>query len=431
MKNHTQQFIRQRKLFVALPILVLPFLPIIFYALGGGQGSSVTAAPANSPGLNALLPTAHFDKDQATDKLSLYDQAQQDSAKFKEARESDPYFDLISFENARPVPTDSTTQSNLIASFRQKDRTSIDANEEKVNRKLEQLYKEINKSSHIQQQLTPATDQTQTTDPQFTQDVQRLEQLMESINESRQQDPEMQQIGSLLDKILDIQHPDRVVARKSEPENSADNTTTIIQTKQPSDVIRRLRTNSIQPLALPDTLLIESKKTEHRMNRFYSVGEHELVENAGNVINAVVHDTQELVNGSTIKLRISEQTFINGHLIPKDQIVFGVCNITGDRLTIKLSSIRVRNSILPITLSAYDMDGIQGLYIPGAILRDQAKEASSNSLQNMQMMSINPSLSAQVANAGVEAAKGFFGKKAKLIKVTVKAEYKLFLQQSI
>jgi len=88
----------------------------------------------------------------------------------------------------------------------------------------------------------------------------------------------------------------------------------------------------------------------------------------------------------------------------------------------------VDNSLFPVALSAYDLDGMEGLYIPGAIARDAAKQSSNQAIQSMQFMTMDQSLSAQAAAAGVEAAKGLFSKKVKLIKVTVKAGYQVLLK---
>jgi len=43
---------------------------------------------------------------------------------------------------------------------------------------------------------------------------------------------------------------------------------------------------------------------------------------------------------------------------------------------------------------------------------------------------VDPSIGAQVASAGIEAAKSLVGKKVKLIKVTVKSGYKVLLRNS-
>src|SRR5688572_21926166 len=114
MKAHSEKFIQQRKFLMVLPLLVTPFITMLFWALGGGKGTPTQAAVA-SDYLNVSLPDAHFGKREVWDKLSLYEIAERDSARFNEARESDPYFDLITFETQQ-VREDTTKeeQDNLI-----------------------------------------------------------------------------------------------------------------------------------------------------------------------------------------------------------------------------------------------------------------------------------------------------------------------------
>jgi len=79
---------------MVLPLLVLPFLAMIFWALGGGRATTVQGE-VNRTGLNLELPGAHFKKgEELWDKLSLYDQAQRDSAKYEEAKRNDPYYEM-------------------------------------------------------------------------------------------------------------------------------------------------------------------------------------------------------------------------------------------------------------------------------------------------------------------------------------------------
>jgi conjugative transposon TraM protein len=144
----------------------------------------------------------------------------------------------------------------------------------------------------------------------------------------------------------------------------------------------------------------------------------------------VIHDTQELVDGATVKMRLVDAVTIQGRNISAGQFLFGTCAINGERLTIEINSVRDGNALLPVALSVFDLDGLEGIYIPGAITRDAAKQASGNALQNVQLMSLDPSIGAQAAAAGVEAAKGLLGKKAKLIKVTVKAGYQILLKDN-
>jgi conjugative transposon TraM protein len=170
-------------------------------------------------------------------------------------------------------------------------------------------------------------------------------------------------------------------------------------------------------------------KTSSRRNGFYSLKEEQVASNSNsNAISAVVHETQVVVSGSAVKLRLTNEVIINGVLIPKDSFLFGTASLNGERLIIKINSIRFRNSLFPVDLSVYDLDGLAGIYIPGAITRDVARQSADRAVQDIGFSTFDPSLEVQAASAGVEVAKNLFSKKAKLVKVTVKAGYQVLLR---
>ena len=74
------------------------------------------------------------------------------------------------------------------------------------------------------------------------------------------------------------------------------------------------------------------------------------------------------------------------------------------------------------------MDGLAGIYIPGAISRDVAKQSADNSLQLMELTTLDPSLKAQAAAAGINTVKSMLSKKVKQVKVMVKAGYRVLLR---
>lgn len=119
--------------------------------------------------------------------------------------------------------------------------------------------------------------------------------------------------------------------------------------------------------------------------------------------------------------------FVNKIQIPKNSFLFGIASLKGERLAVKITNIRYINSIFSVELSVYDMDGIAGIYIPGAIDRDVVKASADRSIQTLGIGSLNDSWGAQAAGMGVEAAKSLLSKKVKLIKVVVKAGYQVLL----
>ncbi len=434
MKPHSQKFLQKRRFAMVLPVLVLPFLTTIFWTLGGGQGSPAEAMSSEKAGLNLQLPDAHFNN-EALNKLALYEKAKRDSLKFKEERDNDPYFNLATLEDQstqaiqqEPVKKNNGSSLKTISG---KQKRAIDPNEARVNQKLEQLYRELNKAEEpiVETKLEENANQGNS-DPQFTSDVKQLEGMMEMMKPGNEADPEMQKINGMLDKILDIQHPDRVREKIREQSKLKNGQVFPVEHFQPEDNVSLLTSSKVSQKIIPDSsaLLSRAFSVQSRQNSFYGLEDEMQNENeTGNAIEAVIHDTQELVVGSTVKMRLLNDVYINGRLISKDQFVYGTAAISGERMTIAINSIRDDNSLFPVSLSAYDLDGVEGLYIPGAITRDAAKQSSDQAMQSLQFMTMDQSLSAQAASAGMQAAKGLFSKKVKLIKVTVKAGYKILL----
>lgn len=406
--KHTPKFLRQRKFMMILPVLTLPFLTVIFWTLGGGQHVAATPSTEMTTGINANLPDAQFDERRPWDKFSAYEEAARHQTEIERARESDPYFELISAESTSARPDSNA----LIETFPNRQPLGQDPLEVKVNQKLDELYKELNKpaepTARAAERLPISIDDKSS----FTSDVDRLEQMMELMMDDHQDDPEMQQIENLLEKILDVQHPERVKQRLQQ------------QTEK-----NNINTLSVQPANLhthDDNFMSTSKHIP--TIGFFGLDEPaSTTQEIPSAMTAVIHDTQELVNGATVKLRLTEEVWINQIRIPKDQLIYGIGSIQDERLTITINSIRTGNTVLPVNLVVFDLDGLEGIYVPGAITRDAAKQASENALQNMQLMTLDPSLAAQATTAGIEATKGLLSKKAKLLKVTIRAGYRVLL----
>lgn len=409
---------------MVLPMLVLPFVVGIFWSLGGGQGPVKTVSQDDRKGINARLPDAQMEE-TPWNKLALYDKAVRDSLKFKEQQQSDPYVELppVSIDSeARALQTSIPYRSLPIP---ENGKPYVDPNEARVNEKLNELYKELNKSNSVETESLAARNPERMNDNQVSADVKKLEEMMEMMNSERSEDPEMQQIGGMLDKILDIQHPDRV--RNRIIEESANKRGLVF----PVDVLEEnIDVSLLCSGGFSDSTNVdEANQNSFLRNKFYGVGdEKEISREYSNTVLAVVHDTQELVDGATVKMRLLDDVAINGRWIAKGQFVFGTAAINGERLSVKINSIRESTSVFPVSLSAFDLDGLEGIHIPGAIERDVAKQSSDQAMQSLQFMTMDQSLGAQAASAGIQAAKGLFSKKVKLVKVTVKAGYQVLLR---
>ncbi len=421
----TPKMIRQRRFLLVLPLLALPFMTMIFWALGGGKVEKVEAQAAVKKGFNINLPDANLKDDKTMDKMSYYDQAQLDSIKFLELVKTDPNYKNIGLTDTDEYLSGKEDTFQLPANERGLNtslyggRGGNDPHTDKIYRKLAELDREMSKpvpaamedESYDMYQRTPGRGNNSAT--VNSSDVDRLEQMMNMMNQPAGEDPEMKQLNGMLDKILDVQYPERVQEKLKQ--------TSQANKGQVFAVSSQTKENNI-------TLLNADLSAGGTTNSFYSFTGSTAIEDSQNAIQAVIHETQTIVDGSTVKLRLVNDVFINGVRIPKDNFIYGIASLRGERLSIKITTVRYNNSLFPVELAVYDMDGLDGIYIPRAITRDVAKQSADRSMQTIGLTSLDPSWGAQAASAGIEAAKTLFSKKVKLIKVTVKAGYQVLLR---
>jgi len=411
----SEKLLRRKKFLTVLPLLVIPFVTIIFWIFGGGEGAPNGVMPSRDQGINADLPGASFKEDQPHDKMSYYDRAASDSIKMKELMRNDPNVNIQ--VNGQAATGDSFSMSSNPGMENRAEYGP--GQEQRVYEKLAQLNQTLNQTpvAATPGAVYPAERQRSGAGGMRSSDVDRLERMMNTMNRPAEPDPEMNELNGMLDKILDIQNPGRM--QEQLRQKSAE------KRGQVFPVTTGKKSTAISTLDKPAEKRAKQRQVE---GSFYSLEEPTVASDTLSSIEAVVHETQTLVNGSTVKLRLVNDIFINGVLIPKDQFVFGMASLSGERLTISVSSIRYGNSLFAVDLTVYDLDGLDGIYVPGAISRDVAKTSADRGLQGIGINSFDPSLGMQAASVGIEAAKSFLSKKVRLIRVTVKAGYKVLLR---
>ena len=396
---------RQRKLMLVIPLLILPFVTMVFWAMGGGR---VVVAEQKMPqkGINSKLPDAYPNKDEGMDKLNYYDRAALDSAKFEELKKKDPNFSLSDFQDTSVdslSPQGKGRGQLIMSSYR-------DPNEQKVLQRLEALQK-VMQQPPVHQERVANLKKYERVNRETSHEMESLQAMMQSVDGAEQEDREMQQISGMLENILDIQHPQRVQERLRKASLK-------VEKSLPQGTISLLAGHSPAARNFGDS-------AQH--NGFYSLRSDEPKNIQHNAISVTVAETQILVNGSTVKLRLNQDVTIQGITIPGDTFVYGTAALKGERLTIEISGIRFQNSLFPVELALYDLDGLEGIYIPGAINRDVAKASADRSMQTLGVTTLDDSWGSQAAGAGIEAAKSLLSKKVKLVKVVVKAGYQALL----
>jgi conjugative transposon TraM protein len=427
-KAYTRKFLQQRKFYTFLPLIVLPFLTLFFWMLIR-KNNGTRAQGNDQKGLILKLPEAFLKDDKDLNKLGYYKKAAEDSARLRDLIDKDPYYQdtlLASKTGPLGVPLKDLDGpgKGRRASGQSARADSSEKPDQQVHKKLKELDKVLSQTSNpkfdSQSDKLPESEKKN-----LSPEMMRLEQMMAGLEleePTTEEDPEMTELSGMLDKIMQIQNP--ALAEQKLKEQSLANG------KQVFPVIAAGENVSFTLLtsAQPDSASLQTSATS--MTGFYSLDDGQTVAVSQNAIEAVIDQNQTLVTGATIKLRLATDVFIAGNRVSAGSFLYGKVNLNQERLRVDIESIRSNNSILPVDLSVYDMDGIEGIYIPGALSRDVGKQSSDRAIQSVNIPIIDPSIGAQAASAGIEAAKTFLGRKTKLIQVSVKAGYRVLLKDS-
>lgn len=185
-------------------------------------------------------------------------------------------------------------------------------------------------------------------------DIDRLENMMKMMGQKNGEDPEVQQLNTMLERILDIQHPDRVQEKVRQTSELRKGEVFPVSTKSGFD-----------PVSLfTDSPSLLNYRQENPISPFFGLNDPFITDNHIDMITGVFDENQILVSGARVKLRLTSDVYVNGILIPKNNALYGTAMLNGERLNIEIKSIQSPTAIFPVQLTVFDLDGLQGLYIP-------------------------------------------------------------------
>ena len=100
---------------MVLPLLVLPFITLIFWVLDGGKSHNSQGQPQTiKKGLNLELPAAYLKEDKSLNKLSYYEKAASDSTKLEKLIKNDSYYNQQKkLDMEKTTLSDATKPSSL------------------------------------------------------------------------------------------------------------------------------------------------------------------------------------------------------------------------------------------------------------------------------------------------------------------------------
>jgi len=432
MQSQDNKQSKRKRLLAALIIFGLPALLILGVVLTLFHPHSTTqTASGKKDAFNSRMPAPNL-KEREKNKLEVYLDAEKDSIRRQQLLHNDPY---TKHSNSPGSLIDSTGKKIAVGRQLAVPGTvsPADSTERKVNEHLARLYNVLHSVPPAAAggdgvynippsgQSVPSSPYPTSISP-LDRSVDRLQQLQNRI---QQQDttpnPQFQQMNALLDKVLAIQHPDRNRPISDSAGSSINRRGAFPVTTQDPKMTNQ---DGAIPFASDFTLYSPTA------NSFYGLtDDSDTTVSASQVIRAVVHTDQTVQTGSVVKLRLLQDIFIKGVRIPANSFIFGPCAISNERVSIHLSQVQINGEVYPIDMRVLDgVDALDGLYVPGAISRDVLKEGAGQSVSSLGLTTMDPSLGAQAAAAGIETARNLIGRKIRLITATLKAGTLAILQ---
>ena len=172
--------------------------------------------------------------------------------------------------------------------------------------------------------------------------------------------------------------------------------------------------------------------SQNKSRHFYTAGASEQAVKPKNSIRACVQETQTIIGESGVSLRLLEAAQTPNRNIPKGTILTANAKLEGGRLQLKVTSIELEGNIIPVDITIFDLDGQQGLYVPYSPEMNALTEMAGNMSQQsgtslMLTQSAGQQVAADLSRGVVQGISGYFSKKVKTPKVTLKAGHQLFL----
>ena len=172
--------------------------------------------------------------------------------------------------------------------------------------------------------------------------------------------------------------------------------------------------------------------SQNKNSGFYTASALEQVVQPKNSIKACVQETQTIIGETGVRLRLLEPAQTPNRSIPKGTILTANAKLEGGRLQLKVTSIELDGNIIPVDITIYDLDGQQGLYVPYSHEMNALTEMAGNMSQQsgtslMLTQSAGQQVAADLSRGVVQGISGYFSKKVKTPKVTLKAGHQLFL----
>lgn len=126
------------------------------------------------------------------------------------------------------------------------------------------------------------------------------------------------------------------------------------------------------------------KRIRQSSDYFHSLSENDP---QPDLIKAIIDEDIKAVDGSRVRLRLLDDVEIGETVMRKGSYLYAIMSgFSSQRVKGNIKSILYEDKIMKVSLSLYDTDGLEGLYVPASSFRETSKDVASGAMSsNMSM----------------------------------------------
>lgn len=139
-------------------------------------------------------------------------------------------------------------------------------------------------------------------------------------------------------------------------------------------------------VTIPDDESFEVvKRIRQSSDYFHTVSENDP---QPDLIKAIIDENVKAVDGSRVRLRLLDDVQVGSVTLPKGSYIYAVMSgFSSQRVKGTVKSLLLYDEIVRVSLSLYDTDGLEGLYVPASSFRETARDVASGAASSN--MSLN------------------------------------------
>lgn len=138
------------------------------------------------------------------------------------------------------------------------------------------------------------------------------------------------------------------------------------------------------------------------------------------LIQAIIDENIKAVDGSRVRLRLLDDVEIGKYVVKRGTYLYAtVSGFSSGRVKGSISSILVDDELMKVSLSIYDTDGMEGLYVPNSQFRETSKDVVSSAMSGNMNMGMG-STGSSLAQWGMQAVTNAYQKTSNAISKAIK-----------